>query len=143
MRNSSAWTVPVLAKSRLAAEILRDRIRLSNRASHIHSDVEPLFSKVTVLQSAPDGRPCLPFAHDGAPADALDLGLEIPGLLRREPLPFHAPNSCDQEMRMPVGALALRIARMGRVHVELNRETLRDEVFDGKAAARARSDRLS
>ena len=110
----------------------RADMRLSDRASHIDADLEPLFGEVAVLQVAPDLAPRLSLAHDGAPADALDLGLEIPRLLRREPLPFHAPRR-DQEMRMPVGALALRIARMRRVHVELNREALRDEVFDGEA----------
>ena len=110
----------------------RADMRLRDGASHIDADVEALFGEVAVLQVAPDLAPRLALAHDGAPADALDLGLEIPGFLRREPLPFHAPRR-DQEMRVPVGALALRIARMRRVHVELNRETLRDEVFDGKA----------
>jgi len=107
-------------------------MRLCDRAPHIDANLEPLFSEVAVLQGAPDLAPCLPFAHDGAPADALDLGLEIPRLLRRKPLPFHAPRR-DEEMRMPVGALALRITRVRRVHIELDREALRDEVFNGKA----------
>ena len=94
-------------------------------------DVQPVLEEIPVLVVAPEFAPGLAVGHHGAPAGAAHLGIEVPRLLRREPFALQPPRG-DQQMRVPVRPLGLALALMRRVHVELHREALGDEVLLGE-----------
>jgi hypothetical protein len=90
-----------------------------------------VFHKIPVLVIAPQFARDLAIGHHGAPAGAAHLGVEVARLLRGELRALDAPRG-DQQMRVPVRPLGVRVALVWRMHVELDGKTFGDEVLLGE-----------
>ena len=101
------------------------------RRDRVHPAIQPVRLEIPVLMVAPQRAPGLPVRHHGAPARAAYLRVQVTRLLRAELLALEPPRG-DQQVRVPVRALRLLGTVMRRVHVELHRQTLGDEVLRGK-----------
>ena len=115
----------------------RPDVLLRVRRRRVHPDAQTVLHEIPVLVVAPQLAPGLAVRHHGAPAGAPHLGVEVARLLRGELRALDAPRG-DQQMRVPVRPLGVRVAlppRLGvvwRVHVELHGKTLGDEVLLGE-----------
>ena len=84
----------------------RADVLLRVRRRRVHPDAQPVLHEIPVLVIAPQLAPGLAVGHHGAPAGPAHLGVEVPRLLRREPLALQ-PARGDQQMRVPVRPLGL------------------------------------
>ena len=106
---------------------------LRMRRRGVDPRAKPVAKKVAVLMIAPQSAPLFALRDKAPRARLPDVGREIPRLRRRQMIALDAPCR-NQQMRVKIGALALQIAAMRRVNVELNAKAFGDKMLQREGA---------
>lgn len=106
---------------------------LDQRRQPVDARVQPVLAEPGVLMLAPQLAPGGTVRHARPASSGSHLRVQVPCFLGVEPVALH-PARGDQKMRVPVRPLALGFRSVRRVHVELNRQALRDEMRLGEGA---------
>ena len=109
----------------------RTNVLLCVRCRRVHPDAQAVLHEIPVLVITPQLAPDLAVRHHRAPAGVPHLGVEVVCFLRGELRALDAPRG-DQQMRVPVRPLGVRVALMWRMHVELDGKTFGDKVLLGE-----------
>jgi hypothetical protein len=106
-------------------------VLLCVRRRRVHPDAQTVLHEIPVLMITPQLAPDLAVRHHGTPAGVPHLRVEVARFLGGELRTLDAPCG-DQQMRVPVRPLGVRVALVGRMHVELDGKTFGDEVLLGE-----------
>ena len=106
----------------------RPDMLLRMRRRGVDPHIDPMRHKIAVLVLPPQLPPLFALRDEAPRARLPDVRRKIARLRRGETIALDAAGR-NQKMRVPISALALQIAAMRRVNVELNREPLGDEVL--------------
>ena len=106
---------------------------LRMRRRGVDPRIDPMREKIAVLMLAPQSCPIPRLPRQSPRARLPDVRREIARLRRGQMIALDAAGR-NQQMRVKIGALALQIAAVRRMNVELNRKPLGDKMLQREGA---------